>query len=71
MASKKTVRLTDEGLADLEVIRSNLRAHMPISAEISEAAIINHALHIVAEQARIENANLPKPPTKARKAARS
>ncbi len=73
MASKKTIRLTDAGDADLEAIRSNLLVRMPLTAEISDAQVVNHALHVVAEQARIENANLPKfkPPTKARKAARS
>lgn len=60
MASKKTIRFTDDAENDMLDIRVNLGARMPLDTKISETAIVMHALHVVAEQARLENANLGK-----------
>jgi len=70
--AKKTIRLSEDSEKDLDAIRANLAARMPLSTEISDVDVIRHALRMTAEQARIDNGNPPraKRAAKARGAAK-
>jgi hypothetical protein len=48
MASRKTIRFTDEGERDLETLRRALTADMPLRKDLTETDLVMHALRAIA-----------------------